>query len=80
MKFLQKLYGLFTPSVASITEDYEQKQAKLKNTYREDVKSIVEVQTKKSKAYELGISELQTAKSESDAETKKAEAILKNLR
>ena len=80
MKILQKLYGLFTPSVASLTEDYEQKQAKLKNSYREDIKDVVEVQTKKSKAYELGISELQTAKSESDAETKKAEAILKNLR
>ncbi|MEL7423479.1 MAG: hypothetical protein AAFN81_10840 [Bacteroidota bacterium] len=71
---------MFTPSVASITEDYEKQQAKLKNAYREDVKTVVEVQTKKSKDYELGISELQTAKSESDAETKKAEAILKNLR
>lgn len=79
MKFLQKLYGLFTPSVASITEDYEKKQTKLKNTYRNDVKNIVEVQSKNSKAYQEGINELLAAKFEADDQIEQAKIALAKL-
>ena len=80
MNIILKLYGLFTSSITSVTEDYEAKQTKLRDNYKGKVERVVKVNTKKSEAYAVGISELQTAKSESDAETKQAESILKNLR
>lgn len=79
MKFLQKLYGLFTPSVASLTEDYEKKQSKLKDSYRQDIQTVVEVNKKKSKAYQEGINELLAAKFEADDQAEQAKLALIKL-